>query len=174
MARGGHGGDAECLTIAKLVTALLLKSPSTTTILAEVPRLHAYAFLMTNDKGSADRAVLDAVERALSDENQSRCSAGSRTSLFAILHNCLLRSHGCQDAGERPQLTASSIAWMARALMHLSFLDREAVVLTVSMGFGDEVTGNICKCAPELVRQRRSIGLAALAELFEASRAIRH
>ena len=155
------------------MTALLLRNPSTS-VLAQLARLRAYAFLMTNDKGSADRAVLDMVERALSHENQSRCSASSRTWLFAILHNCLLRSHCGQDVGEHPHLTAISNAWMARALMHLSFLDREAVVLTVSMGFDDEETGSICKCAPELVRHRRSIGLAALAELFEARGAIRH
>jgi DNA-directed RNA polymerase specialized sigma24 family protein len=173
MARGGHGGEAECLARAKLVTALLLKNPSTT-VLAQLGRLRAYAFLMTNDKGSADRTVLDMVERALSHENQSRCSAYSRTMLFAVLRNCLLRSHGGQRGGDRPHLTAISNAWMARALMHLSFFDREAVVLTVSMGFSDEETGSICKCAPELVKHRRSIGLAALAELFEASSAICH
>ena len=166
-------GDADCLTKAKLVTALLLRNPSTT-ILAQLPRLRAYAFLMTKDQGSADRTVLDMVQRAQSHENQSRCFAYSRTSLFAILHNCLLRSHGGQDVGDGPHLSAISDAWMARALMHVSFLDREAVVLTVSMGFDDEETGSICKCTPELVKHRRSIGLAALAELFEASSAIRH
>ncbi len=155
------------------MTAPLLINPYTT-ILAQLARLRAYAFMMTNDKGSADRTVLDMVRQAVSHEAQSRCSIHSRTSLFAILRSCLLRSHGVPDVGDRPHLIGISNAWMARALMHLSFLDREAVVLTVSIGFGDEETGSICKCAPELVRHRRSIGLAALAELFEASSAIRH
>lgn len=155
------------------MTLLLLENTSTS-ILAQIARLRAYAFLMTNDKGSGDLTVLDMVQQALSHENQSCCSTHSRTSLFAILRNCLLRGHGGPDGGDRPHLSAISNAWMARALMHLSFLDREAVVLTVSLGFSDEETGSICKCAPELVRHRRSIGLAALAELFEASRAIRH
>jgi hypothetical protein len=63
---------------------------------------------------------------------------------------------------------------MESALMHLSFLNREAVVLTVSMGFDEEEAAMICRCAPELVRHRRSIGLITLAELFEATRVIRH
>ena len=150
------------------MTVLVLKDPFSG-LVSELPGLRAFAILMTNDESRADRTMLEMKKRALSHENQSRSFAHSRTSLFAILRNCLLRSYGGQDAGDRPQLPAISNAWMARALMHLSFLDREAVILTVSMGLSDEETGSICKCAPDLVRHRRSTGLATLAELFDSS-----
>jgi DNA-directed RNA polymerase specialized sigma24 family protein len=155
------------------VTALALKNPFMT-LLAEVSRLRAFALMMTNDEDSAHRSVLNTAKRALSPQSELRISAHPRTSLFASLRNCLLRSHGGHNVRDRPHLSAFSGAWMESALMHLSFLNREAVVLTVSMAFDDEEAGIICGCAPELVRHRRSIGLTTLAELFEATRVTRH
>jgi DNA-directed RNA polymerase specialized sigma24 family protein len=155
------------------VTALTLKNPFVP-LLAELSHLRAFALLMTNDEDRAHRSVLNTAKRALSHQSELRISAHPRTTLFASLRNCLLRSHGSHNAGDRPHLSAISDAWMASALMHLSFLNREAVVLTVSMGFDEEEAGMICRCAPDLVRHRRSIGLTTLAELFEATRAICH
>jgi hypothetical protein len=150
------------------VTALALKNPFMT-LLAEVSRLRAFALMMTNDEDSAHRSVLN----TLSHQSELR-AAQPRTSLFASLRNGLLRSHGGHNVRDRPHLSALSSTWTVSALMHLSFLHREAVVLTVSMAFDDEEAGIICGCAPELVRHRRSIGLTTLAELFEATRVTRH
>ena len=60
-------------------------------ILAEIPRMRAYARLMTNDRSEADREVEEALNCVVADD--VRWSGGDRlrVALFKILRGILVR-----------------------------------------------------------------------------------
>ena len=56
-------------------------------ILAEIPRLRRYAYVLLRDQASADDLVQDSLERALSRQNLFQPGTNLRAWLFTIMHN---------------------------------------------------------------------------------------
>ena len=56
-------------------------------ILAEIPRLRRYAYVLLRDQSAADDLVQDSLERALSRQNLFQPGTNLRAWLFTIMHN---------------------------------------------------------------------------------------
>jgi RNA polymerase sigma-70 factor (ECF subfamily) len=61
-------------------------------ILAEIPRLRRYAYVLLRDQVSADDLVQDSLERALSRQNLFQPGTNLRAWLFTIMHNLHVNS----------------------------------------------------------------------------------
>ncbi len=61
-------------------------------ILAEIPRLRRYAYVLLRDQVSADDLVQDSLERALSRQNLFQSGTNLRAWLFTIMHNLHVNS----------------------------------------------------------------------------------
>ena len=147
-------------------------------LLAEVPRLRAYACLMTNDLCKADQHVQETLKRMLTSQNRWRDRPYARVPVFAILRGFLACENG--NGFQSPNVedgsiglengNADSLSSFRCALLQLNFYDREAVILTRAVRFSDSDTANICECSPAMVRLRALRGVAKLAEIMpEAS-----
>jgi len=151
-------------------------------ILAEIPRMRAYARLMTNDRSEADREVeetlisVSANDICWSDQDQLRVA------LFIVLRSFLPRTRrppllqrvrdaygafccsfaalGRTDARDR------AVTDVGPALLLLSFEEREAMILSAAAGFAELEIAEICGCARETVKERVQNGRARLSKLL--------
>jgi RNA polymerase sigma-70 factor (ECF subfamily) len=151
-------------------------------LLAEIPRMRAYARLMTNDRFGADLEVEEAIKCVLADDIRWSGGVQVRVELIKILRGFLARDRrppllqGVRDecgtfcclfaALGRTNTRGRTVSDVAPALLHLSFEAREAMVLSEAAGFTDLEIAKICGCAPEIVRERVQNGRARLAELL--------
>lgn len=146
-------------------------------LLADVPRLRAYAWLMTNDRRKADQQVQETLKRLIASHNGWCDRPYVRVSVFTILRSFLARENckGFQspdvvDGSLGLENITRSLASFGYAFLQLNFYDREAVILTKAIGFSDSDTAEICECSAAMVRRRSLRGLAKLAEMLpEAS-----
>jgi RNA polymerase sigma-70 factor (ECF subfamily) len=140
-------------------------------LLAEISRMRAYARLMTNEFGKADEEVCETLRCALADDGLLRGGSGLR--LFVLLRNILARDNSAipQYLPDAPRMLAAlddrfRKSEVGSALGRLDFEDREAVILSVAVGFSDPEIGEICECAPARIRGRIHHGLERLLELL--------
>jgi RNA polymerase sigma-70 factor, ECF subfamily len=151
-------------------------------ILAEIPRMRAYARLMTNDRSEADREVEETLLSLSADDICWSDGAQLRVALFIILRSFLARTRrppllqGVRDAYGafccsfaalgRPDAGNHAVTGVGPALLLLSFEEREAVILSAAAGFAEQEIAEICGCAGETVQERVQNGRARLAELL--------
>jgi RNA polymerase sigma-70 factor (ECF subfamily) len=144
------------------------------TLLAEIPRLRAYARLMTNDGVKADQEVEETLKRALANEDCLHNRRQLHVGLFTILRNLLAHDHNLRhaDVHDNPSASLETANKNVRiteplgsVLLLLGFEDREAVILSVAVGFSDLEIAGICGCELEMVSLRVCRGLARLAEV---------
>ena len=136
---------------------------------------------MTNDVSSADRAVTEALEHALSNAERLRKRQALRVQLLTILRTILFIGDAARSkfrplpgicerlkipfrsAGnghpERPDSLAS-------ALLLLSFEDREAIVLRAGVQVSREDAAKTIGCELHVYDARVRSGFARLAELL--------
>jgi RNA polymerase sigma-70 factor, ECF subfamily len=151
-------------------------------ILAEIPRMRAYARLMTNCRSEADREVEETLNSVLADDIRWSGEVQLRAALFKILRGLLARGRrpallqGVRDAYGtffcsfaalgRTGARDREVTDVGPALLLLSFEEREAMILSAVAGFTDLEIAGICGCARETVRERVQKGRARLAELL--------
>ncbi|MGO9171848.1 MAG: hypothetical protein ACLP7P_07770 [Rhodomicrobium sp.] len=151
-------------------------------ILAEIPRMRAYARLMTNDRSEADREVEETLNCVLANDIRWSGMSQLRVALFKILRGILARDRrqalhqGVRDAYGtscssfaaigRAKTRGRTVTDVGPALLQLGFEDREAMILSAAAGFQDLEIAEICGCAREIVRERVQRGRARLAELL--------
>ncbi len=136
-------------------------------VLTEIPRLRAYARLMTNDVSSADESVADTLKHALFDIERLRTCKDLRIHLFTILRAILVSGEAALKGSfqianghlERP-------ISLAAALLCLTFEDREAVVLRTGLRLPREDAMTIIGCEPRIYNARVCRGLTRLAEVL--------
>ena len=63
-------------------------------LLAEVPHMRAYAWLMTNDRCQGDHQVQETLKRLLSSKSRWRDRPYVRVPVFAVLRSFLARENG--------------------------------------------------------------------------------
>ena len=150
-------------------------------ILAEIPRMRAYARLMTNDRLEADREVEETLKCVLADDIR-----------WSEKINCVLRSlKSCAafSPGNAPSTPSRSPRHIRRLLLLVrsTWLDRRqgsrgdtgwprtlaaefrgagSDDLSAAAGFTDLEIAGICGCARETVKERVQSGPARLAELW--------
>jgi RNA polymerase sigma-70 factor (ECF subfamily) len=146
-----------------------LQTQFSVTLLAEIPRLRAYARLMTNDGVKADQEVEETLKRALANEDRLHNRHQLQMALFTILRNFLAHGHNLRRSDFHDNSSASLetanknvriIEPLGSALLLLGFEDREAVVLSAAVGFSDLEIAGICGCELEMVSGRMCRGLA--------------
>ena len=143
-----------------------LQTQFSDTLLAEIPRLRAYARLMTNDGVKADQEVEETLKRAFANEDRLHNRRQLQVGLFTILRNFLAHDYNLRHADVRGYPSASlETEPLGAALLLLGFEDREAVILSAAVGFSDPDIAGICGCELEMVSGRVCRGLARLAEL---------
>ncbi len=151
-------------------------------ILAEMPRMRAYARLMTNCRSEADREVEETLKCVLADDIRWSGEDQLRVALFKILRGLLARDRrpallqGVRDAYGALCCSFAALGWtgardravtqVGPALLLLSFEEREAMILSAAAGFTDLEIAGICGCARETVKERVQSGRARLAELL--------
>jgi RNA polymerase sigma-70 factor, ECF subfamily len=151
-------------------------------ILAEIPRMRAYAQLMTNDRSEADREVEETLKSVLGDDICWSDGDQLRVGLFIILRSFLARTRrppllqGVRDAYGAFCCSFAALGWtdardravtdVGPALLLLSFEEREAMILSAAAGFAELEIAEICGCARETVKERVQNGRARLAELL--------
>jgi len=118
-------------------------------ILAEIPRLRRYAYVLLRDQTSADDLVQDSLERALSRQNLFQPGTNLRAWLFTIMHNlhvnAIIKARRAPPAGNTEDFADSQRSAIAptqgdrlvmrdleRALGTLS-KDQRSVVLLVGV-----------------------------------------
>ncbi len=158
------------------------QADSASAILAEIPRMRAYARLMTNDRSEADREVEEALNCVIANDVRWSGGAQLRVALFKILRGLLARDRrpallqGVRDAYGifccsfaaigRTNARGRTVTDVGPALLQLGFEDREAMILSAAAGFQDLEIAEICGCAREAVKERVQNGRARLAELL--------
>jgi RNA polymerase sigma-70 factor, ECF subfamily len=151
-------------------------------ILAEIPRMRAYARLMTNDRSEADREVEEAIKCVLADGIRWSGGIQVRAEFIKILRGFLARDRrppllqGVRDvcgtfcclfaALGQTNTRDRTVTGVGPALLEVGFEDREAMILSAAAGFTDLEIAEICGCAPEIVKERVQNGRARLAELL--------
>ena len=139
-------------------------------VLTELPRLRAYARMMTNDIASADRAVVDALKRVLSETEHLRIRKALRLYLFMILRDILVSAESAAGKfkgpfridNEHPETPVG----LATALLWLTFESREAVVLRAGLRLSRVEAATIIGCGLHIYEARARRGLTRLAELL--------
>ena len=153
-------------------------------IRAEIPRMRAYARLMTNDRSKADRAV-EKTLKSLSATDIQWCERTQlRIPLFEILRGFLSGdqrpllnqaypstsisvSSSLVSASRATESEQQTVEETGSALMKLNFEEREALILSATAGFSDLDIAEICESKPEIVRARILRGRTRLAELLK-------
>jgi RNA polymerase sigma-70 factor (ECF subfamily) len=151
-------------------------------ILAEIPRMRAYARLMTNDRSKADLAVEETLKSIVANDIRLRGTPEPRVPLFEILRGILAfdqRAAPRQDgplkyislyeamaSANRTANERQTVADACSALLKLNFDDREALILSAAAGFPDLDIAEISGCKQEVVRGRVLRGRSRLAALL--------
>ncbi len=106
-------------------------------ILAEIPRLRRYAYVLLRDQVSADDLVQDSLERALSRQNLFQPGTNLRAWLFTIMHNlhvnAVIRARRAPPAGTTDDVAESHRSAVAPSQGdHLMLRDLERALGTLS------------------------------------------
>jgi RNA polymerase sigma-70 factor (ECF subfamily) len=144
--------------------------------------MRAYARLMTNDRTEADREVEETLNSVSAGDIRWTGGDQLRIALFKILRGLLARDRrpallqGVRDAYGtfccsfaalgRTNTRGRTVTDVGPALLHLSFEDREATILSAAAGFLDLEIAEICGCTREVVKERVQNGRARLSELL--------
>jgi len=149
-------------------------------ILANVPRLRAFAVSLTASTDRADDLVQETMVRALTHIEQFQPGTNLRAWLFTILRNQFnseyrQRRWTMEDADgiyvESLKVVPEQSGWLELqelrvALTKLPPEQREAVVLVGASGMTYEEAASICGCAIGTIKSRVNRGRARLAELL--------
>ncbi len=138
-------------------------------ILTELPRLRAYARMMTNDIASADRAIADTLKHVLSDIEQFRIRKALHLYLFMILRDILASAESAAGKFKGPFRIENELETpisLATALLCLTFESREAVVLQAGARLSRVEAATIIGCELHIYDARVRRGLTRLAELL--------
>jgi RNA polymerase sigma-70 factor (ECF subfamily) len=136
-------------------------------MLSAIPRLRAFAVLLSGNADQADDLVDETLQRAIMGIHFLSPGTDMRAWLFMILRNQFhSRPHAArtvrgsiddQVAPTAPSRTATTPAAhdkLRQALITLPPMQREALILVVASGFSYEQAAQICGCAVGTIKSR--------------------
>jgi RNA polymerase sigma-70 factor (ECF subfamily) len=152
-------------------------------ILAEIPRLRRYAFVLLRDQGSADDLVQDTLERALSRQKLFQPGTNLRAWLFTIMHNmhvnAVIKARRAPPAGTTDDIAESHrsavppsqgdrlmLRDLERALDTLSEEQRSVVLLIGVEGLSYAETASVLDVPVGTVMSRLARGRSRLRSLM--------
>jgi RNA polymerase sigma-70 factor (ECF subfamily) len=152
-------------------------------ILAEIPRLRRYAFVLLRDQVAADDMVQDSLERALSRQNLFQPGTNLRAWLFTIMHNlhvnAVIKARRAPPAGTTDDIAESHRSAVApsqgdhlmlrdleRALGSLSEDQRTVVLLVGLEGLSYAETASVLEVPVGTVMSRLARGRSRLRSLM--------
>jgi len=152
-------------------------------ILAEIPRLRRYAYVLLRDQVAADDLVQDSLERALSRQNLFQPGTNLRAWLFTIMHNlhvnAVIKARRASPAGNTDDVADSHrcavepsqgdhlmLRDMERALAALSEEQRSVVILVGVEGLSYAETATVLEVPVGTVMSRLARGRNRLRSLM--------
>lgn len=152
-------------------------------ILAEIPRLRRYAFVLLRDQVAADDLVQDSLERALSRQNLFQPGTNLRAWLFTIMHNlhvnAVIKARRAPPAGTTDDIAESHrsavspsqgdhlmLRDLERALGSLSEDQRTVVLLVGLEGLSYAETASVLEVPVGTVMSRLARGRSRLRSLM--------
>ncbi|AXS40212.1 sigma-70 family RNA polymerase sigma factor [Breoghania sp. L-A4] len=150
-------------------------------LLAELPKLRAFAVSLCRRHDRADDLVQNAIMKAWAKQESFQAGTNMKAWLFTILRNEFyshMRKSG-REVQDSDGLFTDSLAVPPEQYGSLDLLDfrkaldtlpddhREAIVLVGASGFSYEEAAVICGCATGTVKSRVSRARAQLRELLE-------
>lgn len=152
-------------------------------ILAEIPRLRRYAYVLLRDHVAADDLVQDSLERALSRQNLFQPGTNLRAWLFTIMHNlhvnAVIKARRASPAGNTDDVADSHrcavepsqsdhlmLRDMERALGALSEEQRSVVLLVGVEGLSYAETAAVLDVPVGTVMSRLARGRNRLRSLM--------
>lgn len=150
-------------------------------LLACLPRLRAYARLLTRSGDLAEDLVQDTVERALDASHRFQPGTNLMAWMYTILRNLhvsglrksRLRNHLSLDAGTyEPSVPASQMARLEfndfnHALSQISPVGRRALMLVGANGESYEEAAKTCGCPAGTIKSRVSRARAELHRILD-------
>jgi RNA polymerase sigma-70 factor (ECF subfamily) len=148
-------------------------------MLTAIPRLRAFAVLLSGNEDQADDLVHETLQRAIAGIHFLNPGTDISAWLFMILRNQFhARPHAGQTvrgsiddqvAPTAPSRTATTPAAhdaLRQALITLPPRQREALILVVASGFSYEQAAQICECAVGTIKSRVNRARIELARLM--------
>ena len=138
-------------------------------LLTEIPRLRAYARLMTNDVSIADRGVAETLQHSLSNIEYLRACKDLQILLFSILRAILISDETASEFKGLFRIENGHLETpdcLATALLCLTFEGREAVVFRAGLRLSRAEAATIIGCELHIYDARVRRGLTRLAELL--------
>lgn len=137
-------------------------------LLASLPRLRAYAILLTKDRTRADDLLQESVLRALCAKHQFQLGTNFNAWIHRILHNQFIsflrqqrrpmttlddvsESYLSQPAGQDDKILTQEVV---RALGRLPEGQREALILISSSGMSYDEAASVLGCSVGTVKSR--------------------
>lgn len=153
-------------------------------LVAEVPRLRAFARSLTQNQASADDLVQETILKAWAKLDSFEEGTNLRAWLFTILRNTHISAkrktqrevedvdgfHAAQITQLPQHDSAIELAEFRRALATLPDKQREALVLVGAEGFTYDEAAEICDCAVGTMKSRINRARARLAGLLNFER----
>jgi RNA polymerase sigma-70 factor, ECF subfamily len=148
-------------------------------MLTAIPRLRAFAVLLSGNEDQADDLVQETLQRAVTDIRFLSPGTDIRAWLFMILCNQFhARAHAgrtargsiddqvAPTAPSQPATTPAAHDALRQALIALPPRQREALILVVASGFSYEQAAQICGCPVGTIKSRVNRARIDLARLM--------
>jgi RNA polymerase sigma-70 factor (ECF subfamily) len=148
-------------------------------MLTAIPRLRAFAVLLSGNEDQADDLVHETLQRAVTGIHFLNPGTDIRAWLFMILRNQFhSRSHAARTvrgsiddqvaltASSRTAITPAAHGKLRQALIMLPPQQREALILVVASGFSYEQAAQICGCPVGTIKSRVNRARLDLARLM--------
>ena len=137
-------------------------------LVAEVPRLRAFARSLAQNHAAADDLVQETILKAWTNRESYQKGTNLRAWLFTILRNTFISLkrkhkrevedadgiHAARVVQIAEQEGAMALAEFRRALSKLPIEQREAIVLVGAEGFTYDEAAKICGCASGTIKSR--------------------
>ena len=149
-------------------------------LLELLPRLRAYALMITRSREQGDDLMQDAIVRALNSAHTFMPGTNFKAWMFTILRNqhisnfrrnrvptVALNVEGSELAVRPAQEHAVSLTDFHKFFHRLPIKQQEAILMVGANGFTYEEAGEIAKCTVGTMKSRVSRARAALLPYFE-------